>query len=96
LEFLTLADIAMKNTKKNRRNFLSRGLKSVFTLGFLSGATVVSADEGKTKVKCLTQDGELVEVEVESSQIDNAQLIKTNELKGWVNSANQKPKNHDQ
>lgn len=74
----------MKDKENNRRKFLNKGLKGVLAAGFSMSAGAVMAS-GKKTVKCLTQDGELVEVEISDVDNSTSRAVSDEELKNWIN-----------
>ena len=75
----------MKNKRENRRKFLNDGLKGALTAGFALGTGAILASDKKKTVKCLTQDGELVEVEISDSAESGAKNVSESELRTWIN-----------
>lgn len=75
----------MKKGKENRRSFLNSGLKGLLATGAVLGSGAVLASAGKRKIKCLTQDGELVEVEIDDENDSISNPVSNEELKNWIN-----------
>ncbi len=67
-----------------RRKFLLNGLKGLLAGGIILSAAPTALASSKKTIKCLTEDGELVEVEVDDNIQENARSASTDEVKTWI------------
>lgn len=71
-----------------RRKFLNKGFLGMLSLGVLPA---IASENDRIKVKCLTREGKLVEIEVDREEAENARTAQEHEVKDWVHKSIDKP-----